>query len=102
MKYVLSYLLILAAIALILFALFLFWERINPRRLVFNTNTVQSNNTNKTSEHISPSEITIPKEHIHLPILPAILNQGVWETTTQGASYLKTSPIPGEDGNSII
>jgi LPXTG-site transpeptidase (sortase) family protein len=49
-----------------------------------------------------PIEITITAVGIDLPIIPAEFANGTFQTTTQGASYLTSSPIPGTKGNSII
>lgn len=79
----------------------LFWERNNPQRLSF----AESSYLNKTIEASSsaiPAEIIIPAINLDLPIIPAKLNNNKWEATTKGISYLSSSPIPGEKGNSIL
>lgn len=50
----------------------------------------------------SLQSIVIPSLNIDLPIIPAKINGKTWETTTAGVSWLSTSPIPGEIGNSIV
>jgi LPXTG-site transpeptidase (sortase) family protein len=40
--------------------------------------------------------------NIDLPLIPSNITEGKWETTDQGVSYLVSSPIPGEKGNSIM
>ncbi len=49
-----------------------------------------------------PYSLEIPSIHANLPIIPALIQGKTWETTTKGVSYLKTTPIPGEKGNSVI
>jgi len=55
-----------------------------------------------TSPYSQPVEIIIDDLHINLPIYPATIHEGAWQTTTEGASYLTSSPIPGEKGNSVL
>lgn len=91
-------------ILLIFFGIFLFWERTNPNRLAFSLNSFQKesfqNQTNPTVTE--PKKITIKDLNISLPIIPAKMKKGDWETTTKGVSYLSDSPLPGERGNSIL
>ena len=49
-----------------------------------------------------PVEIIIPDIAIDLPVFPAIYANDTFTTTTQGASYITSSPTPGQPGNSII
>lgn len=86
-------------ICLILTA-FLFWQRITPRRLSFNLKTLPS--TEKTFGALEPKTLVIKDLGIELPILPAWVKEGKWEASTKGVSYLSTSPVPGEAGNSIL
>ena len=54
------------------------------------------------AKHIQPSEIIIKDLGIDLPVYPASFKNGSFDTTTQGASYLISSPLPGGTGNSVI
>lgn len=79
--------------------IFLIWERNNPNRLAFKNYT---GNYKKVRVANPPIRIIISDLAIDLPIYPAKMNGNEWETTTQGASYLLSSPVPGETGNSIV
>lgn len=98
-------LLVLIGFILYGFGMYLIWQRNNPDRLAF-TNFSNSPEIKKikenSSEKITPIAISIPDVKISLPIYPAKIINDVWETTTEGASYLVSSPIPGTKGNSII
>ncbi len=98
MKLIANTLLILGIICFSI-AIFFIWERNNPNRLSFKNYKVDYKNTPVNNP---PVRITIKDLNIDLPILPAKVTNGQWETTTEGASYLVTSPVPGEQGNSII
>src|SRR5882672_11686142 len=50
----------------------------------------------------APDRIAIPSLGIDLQVYKATIVHDVWPTTDLGASYLSTSPLPGETGNSII
>lgn len=92
-------LLITIGIICYIFGIYLIWERNNPNRLVFK-------NYSGNYKHIAlpnpPVRIVIDDLNIDLPLFPAKLTGEVWPTTTQGASFLVTSPLPGQKGNSII
>lgn len=52
---------------------------------------------------MAPIGLVIKSVGIELPILPARIQRGgVWESTPRGVSYLSSSPLPGESGNSIL
>jgi LPXTG-site transpeptidase (sortase) family protein len=74
------------------FGSYLVWERESPRHLVFASE----------SSVATPIAISIESLALNLPIYPSSINEGKWETTKDGVSYLATSPLPGELGNSII
>ena len=89
---------ILLGILLLLFGAYLVFERYNPKRLGFENVSqavISSSNT-------YPKKIFIPKLSIELGIYPAKIINNNWEATTQGVSYLASSPVPGEAGNSIL
>lgn len=100
MKQFLSNILILIGICCFLGSGYVIWERTTPKNLNF-IGTVQAVQPNRT--HLAmPVEIRIPALTIDIPIIPAKINNGTWETTKEGASYLTSSPIPGVQGNSIL
>jgi LPXTG-site transpeptidase (sortase) family protein len=76
------------------------WLVNNPNRLAFTQYSYAQEV--KVREKILPQRIIIPNAHIHLPIIPSEIIDNEWQTTQHGASYLYSSPIPGEKGNSII
>lgn len=49
-----------------------------------------------------PTEITIPKVEINLPIEETAINRGVWQISEKGASHLTISARPGEKGAIIM
>jgi LPXTG-site transpeptidase (sortase) family protein len=49
-----------------------------------------------------PDVIKIPSIEKELKIIPSKVVNNRWESTKKGVSYLETSPIPSEIGNSII
>lgn len=84
-------------------ALYLVWERNNPARLNFTQTpkTIAKPVVNNNQEK-KPVQIVIKDLNINVPLYPSQINGTTWETTTLGASYLLSSPIPGENGNSIV
>lgn len=76
------------------FGCFLVWERLSPRSLVLATSSDPA--------QPMPISLTIPSLGINLPIFPAKIVGNKWETTKEGLSYLSSSPLPGNLGNSVI
>lgn len=97
----LAYLLIIIGIFCYGLAGYYFWLRQDSSRLAFNTyqapTTVSEEKTKRT-----PTRVIITDLKINTPLVPAALHNNQWETTDKGASYLTSSPLPGENGNSII
>ena len=86
-------------VILLIFGIYLVWERNNPNRLSFQL----SRNSKTTAESAEkPSILSVPSANIALPIIPASIADGKWEDTKQGVSYLSNSPVPGHVGNSIL
>ena len=100
LKSLAGFLIIFGLICLILTA-YLTYQRYNPERLSFENlksqGQISSINTSQTPEEISVADL-----NIILPIIPSRINEGRWEATTKGVSYLTTSPLPGEKGNSVL
>ena len=46
--------------------------------------------------------IHIPSAQIQLPAYSSSIVGTTWQTTKRGISYLSTSPLPGERGNSVL
>lgn len=90
--------LICIGIILILFSGYLVTERYSPRRLEFK----DFNLSQTVSSKITPVRITIPSLNIDNGIYPARIDNGKWEATKEGVSYLSSSPVPGSAGNSIL
>ena len=82
------------------FSLFFYWQRITPRRLSFNIDNLGE--VAVVQQGVVPTALAVPGLDISLPIYLSKVENGKWEATSKGVSYLRTSPIPGEIGNSII
>lgn len=99
MKNAVSKLLICAGILTISFGVYLLHLRHSPQILAFEAKPTV---TGEAPTNDRPQRIKIPSIGVDLPVIPAITNGHDWETTHTGVSYLATSPIPGEHGNSIF
>lgn len=84
----------------IFLGLIFLYQRNNPNRLSFVSPPPYEKTINKLDSQ--PIRLLIKKYNIDLPILPAKIEKKQWQTTTKGASWLISSPIPGDKGNSII
>ena len=82
-------------------ALFLLWQRSNPKRLMFSSFFPSKVETLSLKDS-QPTRLIIRNSNIDLPIIPAKVKGQNWETTTQGVSWLINSSLPGEEGNSVI
>jgi len=102
-------LLILSGSILIGISAYFYYLRFVPTRLTIDSykpvkitaqeTKVQPDEVKMTAQ---PVEIHIPDLNIHLPIIAQNITEETWETTKDGVSYLKTSPVPGHMGNSIL
>lgn len=54
------------------------------------------------SSPTTPTRIEISALSLSLPIYPSAIVDGKWQTTSQGVSYLSSSSLPGEVGNTIM
>jgi len=102
---IISNLLILTGIALFLFGGYLVWERNTPRRISFDTPPPAQKGSlvdAKVLPQGKPVIIKVPSIDKELAIIPSRIVNKYWESTKIGVSYLETSPIPGEVGNSIL
>lgn len=100
MRLLLSRLLIVFGIACLVSAAYLFWERNDPRRLSFNVGQITT--VSSPVSQLIPKGIIIKDLDVSLPIYPASIKNGRWEATSKGVSFLISSVIPGEVGNSIL
>ncbi|OGK32199.1 hypothetical protein A3F57_01390 [Candidatus Roizmanbacteria bacterium RIFCSPHIGHO2_12_FULL_36_11] len=95
-KYIINF----GLICLILAGILLF-QRNNPKRIAFYSVPFKTDRSYSSKKNL-PTRLVIKDLAIDLPIVPAKVNGQQWETTTQGVSWLTSSPLPGEKGNSII
>lgn len=82
-----------------------FWLENHQNNLTFENYHVTkvAAATAKTEDKQStPKQIMIDDLNIELPLIRAKVEGDKWETTHNGASYLSSSPIPGNTGNSIV
>jgi len=93
-------LLIAVGLVILLFSAYFFYQRYNPLRLSFSISDYRAQGI--TDSASMPVEIIIPAIKLDLPVIPARLVKNSWETTDKGVSYLTSSPIPGNKGNSIL
>ena len=100
MRRLTSLLLALTGIVCAVVVAFLIWERNTPRRLAFDL--TQNPTLIANSGTALPHILQIEGAGISLPIFPVELNNGRWTASTAGVSYLASSAIPGEIGNSIL
>lgn len=96
----LSRLLISTGILCYVLGIYNIWLINTPNRLSFQNYTYAQ--APETKAIVRPTKISIKNLNVSLPIVPAEITEGSWDTTDKGASYLATSPIPGESGNSVI
>jgi len=80
---------------------YLIYQRYNPQKLAFDLTNVATSQ-NKINESRQPVGIKISSLKIELPVVPTKIENNKWEASTKGVSYLDSSVIPGEKGNSIL
>ena len=100
MKRFLAWFLLIQSFSLLTVGIYQLYLHETPSLLSFNNYHAQQ--TRVLSEKDAPVNITISRVGINLPIYTAKVVNNVWQTTDLGASYLTSSPLPGETGNSII
>lgn len=76
-------------------------QRTNPKRLSFVSNGIEGN-ISSINTSLTPKKLVIEDLDINLPILPSKVKRGEWEVVDSGVSYLTSSPLPGQIGNSIL
>lgn len=95
---------VIAGVALLILSIVLFSARYNPYRLSFGSSPLRKTPQKPFQAQALPQpvHISLPDVSIDLPIVPSTIHGQKWETTSSGVSYLDLSPIPGEEGNSIL
>lgn len=58
--------------------------------------------TTSASVPSQPVAIKIKSINVSLPVFKAKLKGNVWDMTDQGVSYLESTPLPGQKGNSVF
>ena len=96
-----NFLLIFGSLGLLL-SFYLIFQRYNPQNLSFQIGSSKIDYKVSDSEIAEPVGVKINSANIALPIIPSKIDDNKWESTTKGASFLKTSVNPGEIGNSIL
>lgn len=91
---------IISGIICLIISAFLLWQRTTPQRLAFAVNKIE--NQQSVNYAISPTLLQMPDLDIQLPVIPAYIQDGKWQATSKGVSYLAASAFPGETGNSIL
>lgn len=99
MKKIISWFLFIQALSLIVVGLYQIYLSQAPTQLSFANYTAPKN---VATNGLAPERITISDLGIDLPVYQATIVNNVWPTSTSGAEYLTTSPVPGNTGNSII
>ncbi|HWY79076.1 MAG TPA: sortase [Candidatus Sulfotelmatobacter sp.] len=99
MKKLFSWFLILQSFSLLTVGAYQIYLHESPSQLAFDNYSYAKPEeiTQKT-----PKRITISSLGIDLPIYKAAIINNIWPTTGSGVSYLTSSPLPGEKGNSVI
>jgi LPXTG-site transpeptidase (sortase) family protein len=86
-------------IELVLFS-YLIFQRYNPQKLAFNINEVSANDS--IISNLKPIGLKIDSINLSLVITESEIKNNQWQASTNSVSHLKTSPVPGEKGNSIL
>lgn len=97
-----SRVLTVSGIILIAFGTVFTYQHFNPSVLAFSTPPKSTQLSSTANSSANPVILAIPSAHIKLPIFVSHIVDNNWQTTTQGISYLASSPIPGQQGNSIL
>lgn len=89
----------LLGVFLILFSAVLIYQRYNPNKLAFSK---EPETINYQSGSSLPHKLIIKDLDIDVDILAVNFKDQKWVTTDNGVSYLTSSAVPGEVGNSIL
>ena len=102
MKKFLSWLFIIQSLSLLTVGAYMVYLHETPSLLSFNNYQYSKKIASDSIKGEIPQRITIASQGIDLPIYPATIKNNIWPTTDLAASYLTSSPLPGENGNSVI
>jgi len=100
-----SIIFILFGIVLFSVGLYFVWERNSSSRVSFNTPPPPQKGSlieGIVTAEGRPVYMKIPSINKELAVIPSEIVNNRWESTKKGVSYLATSPIPGELGNSVL
>lgn len=98
MRQAFSTILLFSGVTLLIFGAYLLYLRQSPKTLTFKS-IPQSTNSLSFS---APQSLEVPSISVKLPVIPAVHKGNNWETTHHGVSYLSTSAVPGQKGNSVF
>lgn len=93
-----SRILIIIGVFLLALSLYLLYLRNSPHPLAFE----QKPKSGVVAQNEAPKTLEIPSIGVHLPIIPSLIEDESWSTTSVGVSYLASSPQPGKKGNSVL
>ncbi len=88
-------------VSLIIFASFLVFQRNNPNRIAFAQKESIALEENEIKESL-PVNLRISSLDIDLPIYESEIKDKKWEVSNKGVSFLRSSVLPGDKGNSIL
>lgn len=98
----LARLLIIVGVSFLGLGIYLFLERSNPNRLAFTHYQYSAAEQQQINVNNLPVQLTIPDINVDVKVIPAKTQGNNWQITDKGASYLTSSPIPGQEGNSVM
>lgn len=99
----LSRLLIISGCAMLVWSGVLIYRFFSPQKKLFSIQVPATQAGAVAVAHSSkPLSLAIPKLQIHLAVVSGTVENNQWTMTRRGVSYLTSSPIPGEHGNSIL
>ncbi len=78
------------------FGCFLVWERNTPKAIAV------AQTPEGSIVKSAPTLIRVDSLGLELQVIPARIVDQNWQITKDGVSYLTTSPLPGEQGNSVM
>lgn len=93
MKRIIGALYLLISLVLVAYGGWLIIERTKPIPLTYEPSAAYGTEL---------FTLAIPAARIDLPAYGAVIEGTTWQTTKRGISYLSTSPLPGDAGNSVL
>jgi LPXTG-site transpeptidase (sortase) family protein len=80
----------------------LYWQRINPNRLKIEVQSSSLVSSSDKSDGLIPVAVVSGSLSIKLPVFQAEVEGNKWPATSKGVSYLSSTALPGEMGNSVL